>query len=79
MPRQYRLFYRRTGMQKFAPLSPQEHGNLYDKPEVNRAVEIMRDNPSIEGLCVRIDSEQYQLFSFTQEAEAPNGFQFPSA
>lgn len=79
MPRQYRLFYRRTGSPKFSPLSPNTHANLYDKPEIDRAVEIMRDNPTIEALCIRVDNEQFQLFSFTQEAEAPNGFQFPPA
>lgn len=76
MPRQYRIFYRRNAGANFATLQPGAHAAIYDKPEVQAAIDHMRDNPHVEGMSLRLPDEQFNVIAFSQEAEAPNSFMF---
>jgi hypothetical protein len=55
-------------------LEPLVHKNLYERPEIDTAVQVLRQHPFIQGVAVNIDTEQFQLFSFDQLAEAPRAF-----
>ena len=74
--RQYVIFYKRGVGREFVRLNPQDHANLVNRGEVREAVELMRQRPYLEATCVRLDDELFNLMSFTQEAVAPNAFQF---
>jgi hypothetical protein len=76
MKRQYRILYKRNPGSEFATLEPGAHRAIYDKPQVNEAIEVMRAYPYIVGLAVQVDVELFNIMSFTQEAEAPNAFLF---
>lgn len=75
--RQYQVFYKRLGSDKFAPLIPNVHATLYGNQQVKEAIVLMRDRPHIEGLSVRIADEQFNIIASDQEELAPNGFEFP--
>ena len=74
--RQYVILYKRGANKDFACLNPKDHANLVDHEEVREAVELMRQRPFVEGICVRLGDELFNIMSFTQEAIAPNAFQF---
>lgn len=75
--RQYRLFYKRGNSAKFGTLRPSpEYANLYDRPEINEAIEYMRTRPHVDGVAVLIGDERYNIDAFTQAAIAPNAFVF---
>lgn len=76
MARQYRLFYRNGSFGQFATLEPAIHRTIYDRPEVNKAIEIIRENPSIEGVAVRVGLDMFNIVAFEQEAIAPKAFTF---
>jgi hypothetical protein len=73
--RQYQIIYHRLGG-KAAKLEPHVHAGLYDRPEVQAAVEHLRVNPHIDGLAMLLDGNRFNIMVFDQEAEAPNSFQF---
>lgn len=74
--RQYVIFYKRGSGTEFARLNPKDHGNLIDHEEVREAITLIRQRPFLEGVCVRLDDELFNIMSSTQEALAPNAFQF---
>jgi hypothetical protein len=75
--RQYFVFYRRGGQdQKWGKLTPFVHLGLYDRREIRQAVTFMRENPSVEGVAIRLGDESFNLVVFTQEATAPQAFSF---
>lgn len=74
--RQYQLYYKRLGSKDFAPLQPNVHAPLYGKREVKKAVAHMLANPSVEGMSVRIEDEQFNIIASDQEDLVPNGFTF---
>ena len=74
--RQYKLFYKRAGAKDWAVLEPLVHASLYDCPEVQTAVAVMRDNRSIEGIVVRVPDALFNIISFEQEAIAHKAFLF---
>ena len=74
--RQYAILYKRGAGKGFARLNPADHAKLIDHDEVREAVELMRQRPFLEGACVRLDDELFNIVSFTQEAVAPNAFPF---
>ncbi len=74
--RQYIILYKRGAGGDFARLNPKDHANLVDHKEIQEAVELMRQRSFLEGFCVRLDDELFNIMSFTQEAIAPNAFQF---
>lgn len=80
MPRQYRILHRHVAdpPNQFRRLRPKMDGQIYDRAEVRVAIGFMRDNPTVEGIAVRLDDELFNIISFTQEAEAPLSFPFPS-
>ena len=74
--RQYAIFYKRGTGGEFGRLKPNENPKLIDHEEISTAVEAMRQQPCVEGLMLRLDDEVFNIVSFTQEAIAPNAFQF---
>ncbi len=77
--RQYKILYKRTGMPNFKSLEPGTTSNLADRPQVKAAIDLMRDNPCVEGMAVRLDDELFNIVAFEQPAEAPLAFKFPDA
>lgn len=77
--RQYRIFYKRGQVDQFATLEPGVHAGIYNKPEVETAIGLIRDFPYIEGIALRVGVEQFNIIAFEQEAEAPNAFKFTDA
>lgn len=76
--RQYQILRKKEGSRGWATLEPGAHKFVYDKPEIDRAVSIMGQNPSIEAVCVRVDGVLFNIVSFRQQAVAPNAFVFPT-
>jgi hypothetical protein len=75
--RQYKLFYKRLGSGKdFVALEPGVHRAVYDQPEINAAIEIIRTTPHIEGIVVRLGEDLMNIIAFVQEALAPQAFEF---
>lgn len=74
--RQYVILYKRGAGKDFARLNPYDHANLIDHDEIREAVELMRQRPFLEGTCVRLQDELFNIISFAQEAVAPNAFAF---
>lgn len=74
--RQYAIFYRRVGMPSFIQLDPSENRNLYEREEVRHAVDHMRRNRIVDGMCVKTTDELYNVMAFEQEAVAPKAFTF---
>ncbi len=73
---QYVIYYKRGMGKDFAPLNGTDHASLIDHQEIRDAVEHMRINPWVEGMCLRLDDELFNIMSFTQEARAPHSFVF---
>ena len=73
--RQYAIFYKR-GTGEFSRLNQTDHAKVIDHDEVRETVELMRQRPFLEAACVRLDDQLFNIVSFTQEAIAPNAFQF---
>lgn len=74
--RQYQLFYKRLGVDKFAPLQPNVHAPLYGRKEVKAAVAHMRENPHVEGMAIRIETEQFNIIASDQDELVENAFTF---
>ncbi len=76
--RQYRIMYRRaqSAPGQWGILRPHVNAALYDKPEVNEAIELMRTTPHIEGISIRLADEAFNILVVNQEAEATNAFRF---
>lgn len=72
--RQYKLFYKKLGAEKFAMLEPGAHKTIYDRPEVNEAIALVKERPWLEGAVVRLGDELFNVITFVQDAEAPNAF-----
>lgn len=77
--RQYYIFYKRLGSAQFSKLEPGSHASLYDRPEINAAVEHMRVTPCVTGMVIQYDGELFNIVSFEQPAEAPQAFKFDPA
>jgi hypothetical protein len=76
--RQYQIVFQRLGG-KPSRLQPHVHAALYDRPEVQAAIQHMRVNPHIDGIAMLLDGERFNIMAFTQEAEAPNAFRFEAS
>lgn len=72
--KQYRVYYRRAGAEKWGTLEPGVHSGLYDVPPVQKAVAIVREHPEIEAVCVRHEDALFNIVVFDQEAIAPKSF-----
>jgi hypothetical protein len=73
--RQYFIFYKR-GEGAFSRLNPRDYRPLIDKEEVNLAIDVMGANPAIEGICVRIEDELFNITSTDREELLPDAFLF---
>ncbi|MGH7194649.1 MAG: hypothetical protein ACREJM_14115 [Candidatus Saccharimonadales bacterium] len=73
--RQYQIIYQRLGGRP-SKLQPHVHVTLYDRPEIHAAVRHMRVNAHIDGIALLLDGDRFNIMALTQEAEAPNAFQF---
>jgi hypothetical protein len=73
--RQYTVLYKR-GTGDFAVLQPNVHKQLYDRLDVNNAIEHMRKNRTVQGMAIVVADEMWNVMAFTQPAQAPNGFLF---
>jgi hypothetical protein len=74
--RQYQVFYRRLGVKDFAKLQPNVHSNLYNRPEIKGAVEYIRTHLHVEGVSVRLGTEQFNIIASDQDELTANAFQF---
>ena len=74
--RQYIILYKRGAGGEFARLNPADHAKLIDHDEVREAIELMRKRPFLEGTCVRLEDELFNIFAINQEMDAPNAFRF---
>lgn len=72
--RQYAIMYKRGAGNPFCRLNAQDHAKLIDKEEVKTAVSIIRANPFIEGICVRVEDEMFNIIASSREALAPDSF-----
>jgi len=72
--RQYVILYKRGTGTDFACLNPTDHAKLIEHEEVREAIELMRQRPFLEGTCVRLADELFNIMSSTQETTAPNAF-----
>ena len=51
--RQYRVYFRSKTAEEWATLEPGAHVGIYDNPAVNAALQVIRDQPAIEGVVCR--------------------------
>lgn len=72
--KQYRIFYRRNGADKWGTLDPGVHASLYEVPPVQSAVDVLRTHPAIEAVCVRHEDAILNVVVFDQPALAPQAF-----
>jgi hypothetical protein len=77
MRRQYCILYKRHGSPDYTRLEPHTQAAIYDRPEVNHAVEIVRTTPYIKGVALIVGDEAFNVVELaTQEAIAPRAFVF---
>ena len=72
--RRFTVYYRRR-RKRWRQLQPGVHDDLCARPELQQAIRYLRDNPSTEGIAIRLGDD---LFNFM--AAAPTdlyGFTFP--
>lgn len=74
MPRQFKLLYKRAKMAEFATLSPHAHVGIYSRPEVERAVNYLKENHTIAGIAIRVDDELFNLMVFDAPTFGPQSF-----
>ena len=74
--RQYVILYKRGAGKDSARLNLSDHAKLIDRDEIREAIELMRQRPFLEGTCVRLQDELFNIISFAQEAVAPDAFTF---
>lgn len=75
--RQYRILYKRFGAADFATLQPGVHAGIYDVPEVNQGLDVLRSGPAcIKAIVVQVEQDLFNIITFKQPAIAPNAFTF---
>lgn len=72
--KQYRVYFRREGSNGWVRLEPGAHLAIYDNPAVQAALQVLREQPAIEGICCRHDGDLFNVDVFEQEALAPQSF-----
>lgn len=55
--------YHRRGQNRWRQLKPGFHEALCDQPEVQRAIRYLRDNPSTEGIALRLGDDLFNLMA----------------
>ena len=69
--RRFTIYFRR-GRNRWRQLQPGVHDDLCARPEVQRAIRHLRDDPSIEGIAVRLGDDLFNLMA----AEASDCYEF---
>ena len=59
--RQYVIFYRRGDNPRWGQLEPIVNEGLYKRPEVALAVAFIQTNLAIEGVCVRLGDDVFNI------------------
>jgi hypothetical protein len=60
--RRFIVYYRR-GRNRWRQLQPGVHDDLCARPELQRAIRYMRDDPSVEGIAVRLGDDLFNLMA----------------
>lgn len=60
--RRFIVYYRR-GRNRWQQLQPRVHDELCARPEVQRAIRYMRDDPSVAGIAVRLGDDLFNLMA----------------
>lgn len=74
---QYRVFFKSATAEsggKFTPLEPGVHKTVYERVTVKRAVQLIRDNPILEGVVVRDEFGLYNVVTFVATKLDPMAF-----
>ncbi len=73
---QYFIFYKRGVGKEFVRLNDRDHLPLIDHQEIRDAARHMQENPWIEGMCLRLEDEVFNIIACQQEARAPDSLLF---
>lgn len=57
----HHILYRRGPASEFTKLVPGEHVGIYDRPEVNAAIDHMAANDSIVGIALLLGVELFNI------------------
>jgi len=60
--RRFIVYYRR-GRNRWRQLQPGGHDDLCARPEVQRAIRYMRDDPSAAGVAVRLGDDPFKMMA----------------
>jgi len=72
--RSYVILYRR-GTGRWGQVNPVVHLGLYDREEVWKAVDYLRENDAAEGVALRLGDEAFNI-CVTLEPKTPDTFEF---
>ena len=57
------IIYHRRGRDRWRQLQPGVHADLCARPEVQRAIRYLRDDPSVAGIAVRLGDDLFNLMA----------------
>lgn len=57
------VVYHRRGRNRWRQLQPGFHDGLCNQPEVQQAIRYLRDNPSTEGIAMRLGDDLFNLMA----------------
>lgn len=63
----YHILYRRGRGSEYVKLAPGEHVGVYDRPEVESAIQFMLANAFVVGIALQLGVEQFNV------VRVPNG------
>ena len=57
------IIYHRRGRNRWRQLQPGVHDDLCARPEIERAVRYLRDDPCVAGIAVRLGDDLFNLMA----------------
>jgi hypothetical protein len=57
------IIYHRRGRNRWRQLQPGVHDDLCARPELQQAIRYMRDNPSTDGIALRLGDDLFNLMA----------------